>query len=87
MKIRRKSGSQIDKDTFGSVFDNGGKIIDITPATKTTSITSNYLLNKKAAQIFRDKATLCTTLKATGGNSVPIFVCSVCLEQINIFDV
>ena len=70
-KQESKSGTQIARDTFESVYDNGGKIAGITPVTKTTSVTANHLLNKTVSKIFDEKVALSSILKAAGGKVVP----------------
>lgn len=76
-KQEGKSVSQITKDSFESVYDNGGAIIGKTPATKTASITANHLLNKSVSKIFDETAKLSSTLKATGGKAVPYVFAAV----------
>ena len=70
-KQEGKSGSQIAKDTFESIFDNGDEIVGITPVTKATSVTANHLLSKEIAKLFNEKITLKSTLKSAGGKFTP----------------
>ncbi len=70
-KKEGKSGVQITKDTFESIFNNGDKIINTTPVTKALSTTGTHTLNNYVGKIFDDKISLKTTLKSAGGKVVP----------------
>ena len=62
-----KSGGQIFKDTVESIYDNGSKIVGITPATKGTGIAFNHWLYSIVENGFGGKQTLSMTLKQPGG--------------------
>lgn len=70
-KQEGKSTSQIVKDSFESVYDNGKRIVGFTPATKGASITFNHLLSKSVSKIFDETVTIRQTLKSTGGKVIP----------------
>ena len=70
-KQEGKSTSQIVKDSFESVYDNGKRIVVFTPATKGASITFNHLLSKSVSKIFDETVTIRQTLKSTGGKVIP----------------
>lgn len=70
-KEEKKEGVQIAKDTFESIFDNGGKIIGITPFSKVGSIGATYKLDQNVAKIFDDNITLKATLKSAGSKIIP----------------
>ena len=70
-KQEGKSTSQIVKDSFESVYDNGKRIVGFTPATKGASITFNHLLSKSVSKIFDETVTSRQTLKSTGGKVIP----------------
>ena len=70
-KQEGKSTSQIVKDSFESVYDNGERIVGFTPATKGASITFNHLLSKSVSKIFDETVTIRQTLKSTGGKVIP----------------
>ena len=70
-KQEGKSTSQIVKDSFESVYDNGKRIVGFTPATKGASITFNHLMSKSVSKIFDETVTIRQTLKSTGGKVIP----------------
>lgn len=70
-KQEGKSTSQIVKDSFESVYDNGKRIVGFTPATKGASITFNHLLSISVSKIFDETVTIRQTLKSTGGKVIP----------------
>ena len=67
----RKSSGQVAADVAESLFDNGRRIIGITPYTKAGGIGVNHALNRQVSEIFGEKATLNSTLSANGGKVVP----------------
>ncbi len=54
-----------------SLYDNGRKIIGLTPATKTASISFRHALSAEVARIFRETQTLSNTLKSSSGKIMP----------------
>jgi RHS repeat-associated protein len=74
-KSDEKNGSQIAKDTMESLYDNGSKIIGLTPLTKSAGIAFNHGLSSVVEKGFGGTQTLSATLKSTGGKVVPyVFV-------------
>ena len=67
----KKSGGEVVGDVFEALYDNGPKIIGITPWTKAGSIGGQYVLDKQVAKIFAEKATLKSTLSSVGGKVIP----------------
>ena len=47
-----KTNEQIAQDTIESLFDNGGKILGLTPFTNSASVGFNHFLNEQVADIF-----------------------------------
>ena len=78
---------QVGVGVTESLFDNGLKIIGITPFTKAGSIGVNYILDKQISKMFGETATLHSTLSATGGKVFPyLFAASAwCQTTISIF--
>lgn len=70
-KEEGKSSGQIAKDTVESIYDNGEKIVGLTPVTKTAGIAFNHSLNSFVENIFDGKQTLNATLKTTTGKVFP----------------
>ena len=66
-----KSGRQIAKDAVESVYDNGAKIIGLTPITKSAGIAFTHTLNAHVEKIFDGTQTFSATLKSTGGKVLP----------------
>lgn len=54
-----------------SIYDNGSTIVGMTPLTKAASVGANHYLKASVASIFGEEQTLRTTLKSTGGKTVP----------------
>jgi len=74
-KQEGKSTGQIIKDSFEAVYDNGDKVIGMTPYTKTASIGVRYWLDKMIENDFGMKHTLRQTLKDSCGKTTSaIFV-------------
>ena len=67
----KKSVSDITGDVFEALFDNGKKIIGITPFTKAGGIGTNHIVNNEVSKIFGETATFSSTLKMAGGKVVP----------------
>lgn len=70
-KSEGKSGSQIAKDTVESIYDNGSKIVGLTPVTKSAGIAFNHGLSAYVEKGFGGTQTLSATLKSTGGKAIP----------------
>ena len=70
-KSEGKSGSQIAKDTVESIYDNGSKIVGLTPVTKSAGIAFNHGLSAIVEKGFGGTQTLSATLKSTGGKVMP----------------
>ena len=70
-KSERKSCGQIAKDSKESLYDNGAKIIGLTPVTKSAGIAFNHYLNSNIEEMFGETQTLSSTLKSTGGKVLP----------------
>ena len=70
-KEEGKSTGQIAKNCVEALYDNGSKIIGITPVTKSLGVAVNHILNVKVAKIFGESHKLSTTLKSTGGKAMP----------------
>ena len=66
-RLEGKSGSQIAKDTMESIYDNGAKIIGLTPIIKSAGIAGNHAINVAVEKGFGGTQTLRDTLKSTGG--------------------
>ena len=54
-----------------SIYDNGLKIVGLTPVTKSAGIAFNHGLNAMVEMDFGGKQTLSATLKSTGGKVMP----------------
>ena len=65
-----KDWGQTAIDSIESVYNNGGKIIGITPFSKVGSIAAMHLLNKEVAKIFGETTVHRKTLSAAGGKLV-----------------
>ena len=66
-----KNSSQVAKDAVESIYDNGSKIIGMTPFTKASGIAVNHSLNAVVEKGFGGTQTLNATLKSTGGKVIP----------------
>ena len=66
-----KDSCQIAKDAVESIYDNGSKIIGMTPITKTSGIAVNHGLSAVVEKGFGGAQTLNATLKSTGGKIIP----------------
>ena len=87
MGKEQKSNGQVAADVTEALFDNGLKIIGITPFIKAGSIGANHILNQQVSGIFGETTTLRFTLSATGGKFVPyaFSVYAWCKTTISIF--
>lgn len=65
-----KTNSEIATDIVEAIFDNGSKVIGLTPVTKSAGIAFNHgrAIVKKASG---GTQALSTTLKSTGGKVIP----------------
>ena len=70
-KTEGKSGGQIAKDIVESIYDNGSKIVGLTPVIKSAGIAYNHSLSAIVENGFRGKQTLNATLKSKGGKGIP----------------
>ena len=76
-KTEGKSGNQIAKDTIESIYDNGSKIVGLTPVTKSAGIALNHSLFAIIEKDFGGKQTLGTTLKSPGGKLFPYTMAAI----------
>ena len=67
----RKSNGKIATDVVEAIFDNGSKIIGLTPVTKSAGIALNHGLSAAVEKSFGGTQTLSATLKSTGGKVMP----------------
>ena len=70
-KSEGKSGSQIAKDAVESIYDNGLKIVGLTPVIKSAGIAFNHGLSAIVEKGFGGTQTLSATLKSPGGKALP----------------
>ena len=70
-KAEGKSGSQIAKDAVESIYNNGSKIVGLTPVTKSAGIVFNHSLSAIVENGFGGTQTLSATLKSPGGKAMP----------------
>ena len=68
-KQEGKTGKQIAKDSIESIYDNGSKVIGITPVTKATGIAANHYLSSAVEKGFGGKQTFDDTLRSSGGKA------------------
>ena len=66
----QKSSGQVAVDVTESLFDNGLKIMGITPFAKAGSITFKHILNQQVSEMFDETTTLKATLSEPGGKFV-----------------
>ena len=80
-KLDGKSGSQIVKDTVESIYDNGSKIVGLTPATKTAGIAVKHNVEASVKKIFGETQTLNGTLKSPSGKAISFFFVAIAWAQ------
>ena len=82
-KAEGKSGGQIAKDSFESIYNNGAKIVGYTPFIKTAGIATNHGLSVMVEKGFGGTQTLNATLKASGGESDALSLCYISMAEYN----
>lgn len=66
---------KIATNVVEAIYDNGAKVIGITPITKSGSIVGRHGLNIVAGKLFDKEVSIRGTLKSSGGKVVPsVFV-------------
>lgn len=71
-KADGKSGGQIVKDTFESIYNNGRKIVGFTPLAKAAGISATHIVCRGIDKAFGCKPSLLSTLKCPGGKPVAV---------------
>ena len=69
-KEGRTSG-KIATDVVEAIFDNGSKIVGLTPVTKSAGIALKHGISADIEKSFGGTQALSTTLKSTGGKVMP----------------
>ena len=76
LQVRKSSAEGLDTKKIATniaeaIYDNGTRVIGITPGTKMASIGIHYGLNVQIEEIFGGKASFSETLKSSGGKVIP----------------
>ena len=67
-----------------SIYDNGSKIVGLTPVTKSAGIAFNHGLYSSLEKAFEGTQTLTATLKSTGGKALSYGLAALaCINTIN----
>ncbi len=79
-----KESDQIAKDTVEAIYDNGLKIIGLTPITKSAGIMFRHSLESIVEKGFGGTQTLNAALQSTGGRIIPYFFVGVAVLHTTI---